>query len=193
MQTAAPSSILTLMQGGAATVAQQQGLLVPNGAAGSQSLSPSPGSFGSGNGAAPVYGSSASTNSPSYGSSTSSYSPPAYGSSGNSATPSYGASSGTPTYGSSGSTYSPVASSGSSASSVPGTVTTYNNGQTSGSTQQSNASGACYIQLPNQHGFLALWHLSCQQNGAPRQICSCKCSPGMSVLLQQNTTDEPSC
>ena len=137
------------MQGGAAAVAQQEGLLVPNGAAGSQSTSPSPVGYGSGygSGSTPGYGTT-----PTYGTSSPSYrsgygaanSPPAYGYGSNSA-PAYGSNTGTtPSYGSTtgSNTYSSSPAYGaSSSSSVPGTVTAYNQGQAYGSTQQSNTSG----------------------------------------------------
>ena len=137
------------MQGGAAAVAQQEGLLVPKGAAGSQSISPSPVGYGSGygSGSTPGYGASPTygTSTPSYGSGYSaansapsygygSNSPPAYGST-TGTTPSYGSTTGSNTY-SSTPAYGAASSSG-----VPGTVTAYNQGQAYGSTQQSNTSG----------------------------------------------------
>ena len=128
---------------------------MPNGAAGAQSVSPSPGSSGSGNGAGGGFGAAPSSvtsgNGPSSGTSTppSGYgatSPPSYGSSGGSP-PSYGSSGGaaaTPTYGSSSTASSTPPASGSS---VPGTVTAYNQGQSFGSSQQSNASGTPHVGL----------------------------------------------
>ncbi len=157
------------LQGGAAAVAQQQGLLVPNGAAAAQSVSPSPGSSGSGYGAGAGsansgYGQNSATSTPSYGASSS----PTYGSSSSSSTPSYGSSGGasaTPAYGS-GNAASSTPPTG--ASSVPGTVTAYNQGQPYGSSQQqSNASGTPHIDLgayviflPYGPLFSGIYHLS---------------------------------
>ena len=148
------------LQGGAAAVAQQQGLLVPNGAAAAQSVSPSPGSYGTGYGAGAGsassgygQGSAAGTPANGYGANSppsSGYgasSPPTYGSSSSGSTPSYGTSA-TPAYGS-GNAASTTPPTG--ASSVPGTVTAYNQGQAYGSSQQSNASGiqsCCHERIP---------------------------------------------
>ena len=167
------------LQGGAAAVAQQQGLLVPNGAAGAQSVSPSPASYGSGYGggagsAGSGYGQNSGTSTPSYGSGANSppasgygaSSPPTSGSSSSSSsTPSYGSSgsaSGTPAYGS---TNAASSTPPTGASSVPGTVTAYNQGQPYGSSQQSNASGiqsCCHFALLAAPAYFS--HLSTQHH-----------------------------